>query len=370
MADNQEKKVETLEGGDKESDTSDASYAEIQSQMTKRHSQDDISHESVDKPPEDYKIEGGDTEWESDQEGVDSDYAEDEEDTEEKEEKEEKEVSPDGESEEKSETSEADEKIKEDIIKYLDAEGGTKYIVKGKEYDLRDLSAKEIRDRFSKAGRFYERMQELASKEKTIDERERVAEDGARRAQEIMHRYGDKADTAKVKLPDVLTPHEDDEPEMRAIKELNASMYQELKSLKSGYEEQGRTMAEQNLYRDLDALHKEFPMMSREEVVAVKAYYPESDIRTVAENSHNNRVSDEYIDSVFEARPERLREIEEKAVEKYLAKKPGVKKVARKKSSTTVSSKSSSANKKVPHTFDEIEAELDRQRVGNAFDED
>ena len=358
MAD-KEKEVDTLEGGDAESDALRDESA--QESMTERHARD-VTIDELDKDPpenEEYEIEGGDTDWRKDKE----ESEEVEEEKEEKEEVEEKE-------EEKDEEKELDEKIKEDIIKYLDETGGTKYIVKGKEYDLRDLSAAEIKSRFSLAGRAHQLMQEAAEERKKITEERRVTEDAARRAQEIMRKYGDEATPDKIKLPDVLTPHEDDEPDVRAQKEINAELYREVQALKASNKEQGDILAGQNLEYALSTLEKEFPMMSREQVVAVMANYKDADIRVVAENSHNHMVSDEYIDSVFKARPEKLREIEEKAVEKYLAKKPGVKKVARKKSSTTVTKKTSEATKKIPRDFDAIDKAIDKMRGTEEWFED
>jgi len=65
------------------------------------------------------------------------------------------------------------------------------------------------------------------------------------------------------------------------------------------------------------------------------------------------------LDAVFEARPDKLREIEEKAVEKHLAKKTKAGKVSRKRSSTTTSGKVTTGTKKIPQTLDEIEDRID-----------
>lgn len=349
-----------------------------QEKMTERHAKsqkeedETVTLEELDDEP--VRLPGGDDEWEMSEEGADLEYTAD--DKEEKEEKEE--VSPDGEKEEKVETEkkltpeeEADKKAMDEVIHHLDADGGgTKYKIKGKEYDVRDLTPQEFKDRFSKAGRFYEAMEELANERKQVQEKERLAEEGARRSQEIMEKYGGgKPD--EVKIPTALKVLEDDPEDVRALKEMNAQMYTELQGLKTNYQQQAQTMTEQELFRQLDTVTKEFPMASKEEIVAVKYNYPDADLRTIAERSHNNRISDPYIDAVLDARPERLREIREKAIEEYLAKKQQVTKVSRKKSSTTVSSKASSAKKRTPRTFDEIEAQLDNvKRDMSSFDED
>lgn len=289
-------------------------------------------------------------------------YTADKEDEEEvEEEKVKKEVGEEVEEDEKKELTE-DEKIKEEVINYLsEEEGGTKYRIKGKDYDLRDLSPKEFRQRFSLAGRAYQRMEEAAEKEKKLIERERIAEDGARRAQEIIRGQRDTSGEAgKVKTPDFLKEDADDTPNEAALKKMNIELLGRVDKLEKTTEEQSIDATEQQIHRQLDELVEEFPMASKEQIIAVKYNYPDANVKDIAERSHNERISDEYLDAVFKARPDKLREIEEKGIEKHLAKKTKAGKVSRKgKSSSTTSSKLSTGTKKVPRTFDDIEDRLD-----------
>jgi hypothetical protein len=358
--------------GDDDFEYTDMDEKVAQEKMTKRH-EEAQKQEDMDKEPtleelddEPAHIEGGDDEWAKPEEGADLDSEPSE--KEDKEEKEEPEEEVKEEKEEvKEETAEEkkDKEAMEDMLKYLDEDGGgTKYVIKGKEYDLRDLSPQEFKDRFSKAGRFYQRMEELSAKEKTLTERERLAEEGARRSQEIMRKYGDQGTTEQVKVPDALKVREDDMDEVKALKEINAELYTKLGKLEQGYQQQAQTMTEQELYRQLDTLTTEFPMASKEEIVAVKYNYPDADLRTIAENSHNNRMSDDHFNAVTNAHPDKIREIEEKAIEKFLAKKQTAKRVSRKKSSSTVSSKSSDKKTRTPRTFDEIEAREEDMKKG------
>jgi len=369
-----EKDYEEIEGGDESSDALE--FADMKAKAKEENtSTDDLRRE---KPPEDHRVEGGDTEWDE-EEGADLEYTGDEkgdkeeiEEVEAEEEKVEKEEAKE-EKKELSEEEKQDEKIKEDVIKYLSEEegGGTKYRVKGKDYDMRDLSPQEFRDRFSKAGRFEQRMEEMAAKEKIINERERLAEDGARRSQEIMRKYGGEESGKVERLPDLLKPNDEDTDSERSLKEYTSNLLQRVDKLESGYEQQGFEAQKQDLFRQLDSLEKEFPMLSKTEVIAVKSMpeYAHVDIRAIAENSHNARVGDEYLDAVFKTRPDKLREIEEKAIEKHLMKNPKVKKVSRKKSSTVASGKVSSGKKTTPRTFDEIEDHLGSLKMKD-FDED
>lgn len=371
------KEIEDIEGGDESGDALEYTGDDTEKEEP-THEEDDSDQKP--RPSEDHRVEGGDDEWDKEQDGADLEYTGDEKggkegvkeakkeeevevekvETEEKEKVEKKEETV--EIKELSEEEKRDEKIKEDIIKHLEGDGGTKYVVKGKEYDLADLSPQEIRDRFSKAGRFYERMEEISAREKQIIERERLAEDGARKSYEIMQKYGgeEPKDTA-TSLPEFFKPDSDDDFETKSLKKGYADLYAEVDKLKRGREEQDFAVQKQDLFRQLDSLEAEFPMLSKSEVIAIKSMpeYSGVDMRTIAENSHNARVSDEYLDAVFKARPDRLRELKEKAIEEHLMKNPKVSKVSRKKSSTTASKKLSSKKKEGGWTFDKIEARED-----------
>ena len=76
------------------------------------------------------------------------------------------------------------------------------------------------------------------------------------------------------------------------------------------------------------------------------------------EASHKNYTSDKFYDKIKEARPDLVREDKEKTIKEYLAKKGRTKRVARRTSSSTASSKVAEKSTKAPKTFDEIEARL------------
>jgi len=69
------------------------------------------------------------------------------------------------------------------------------------------------------------------------------------------------------------------------------------------------------------------------------------------------------MDRYFKANPDKLRELQERANENFLAtkQKTGKKAVARRRSGSTVTKKVHSAKKTSPRTFDNIEDELDRR---------
>jgi hypothetical protein len=359
MAKQKEEEFETLEGGDASSDALGHSDMNDKSKQT---DEDDVSF--IEPGDKHTVLEGGDEEWKVPEDGADLDKS-GEEDVDDKDVEDDADDKDDDDKSDEDKQDDIDKKIMDDTIKYLEESGGTKYRIKGKEYDLKDLSPQEFRDRFSKAGRFYERMQELADKEKLLTERERLAEEGARQSQEILSQYGKKQREAdKVEIPEFLKPDDKDTDLERKLKEMNANLLQRVDKLEDGMTETTRVAGEQQLDRELGRLEQDFPMLSREEVVAVLSFYPDSDIKVVAENSHRNRVSDEYIDTVLKHRPDKLREIEERAVEKHLKTNPNVRRVSRKKSSTTASKKISTKKKFTPRTFDEIEANYDQMKKG------
>lgn len=361
-----EKDFETIEGGDHASDEDMGQEFEGKEE---EEVEDVVDKPEVDAKPrkvEELRFKDGDDDWDKDKEG----------EVEEKEEEVKKEGEVEGEKEGEKELSEEekkDKKSQEDVIKYLDETpegegGGTKYRIKGKDYDLRDLTPQEFKQRFSLAGRAYERMEEVAHKEKDLTRRERLAEEGAIKSQEIMRRYGEESPGKgeETSLPDILKPDDEDTDLEKSLKEMNANLYKRVGSLESGMQRQDFEAKGQNLHRQLDSLQEEFPMMSKSEVIAVVSMpeYADVDIRVVAENSHNERMGDTYLDSVFKVRPDKLREIEERAIEKHLTGKPNVRKISRKSSSTVASEKVSSGKKRPPRTFDEIEAREGEMRRG------
>lgn len=351
-----EDEIERLEGGDVEDD--EFGYVDLEAKAKEAEADKDTKEEKVDdldrRPadePEEHRFKDGDDEWDEAQKD----------DGEKKiEEKEEELVVEKKVEEKKEETVEekVDEKLKEDLIKYLDEEGGgTKYIVKGREYDLKDLSPQELKQRFSLAGRAHQVMEEGAVARKQIDDRERIAREGAEHSREIMRRYDKVSGRETSNVPEALKPNDMDTDNEKALKEYALGLTNKMSTLEKGFDDQKVIGQERELESQLGTLEKEFPVMSREQVIAVKAFYPDADIRTIAENSHINQTSDATVKKVLEFRPDVVRGIKEEGIKEYLAKKQGKTGIPRRRSSSTVSSKSSEKTKsRTPRTFDEIEA--------------
>ena len=290
-------------------------------------------------------------------EEIEDEEEETEEEVEEKEDvkKEEEEVTKDVEKPE-------DLAVKE-ILSYLEKEGTTKIKVKGVERDLKDLTAEEIRVRLQKGDRFYDEMENLSVRRKELDEREKTINQGAEQVNSLMARYsetGVKPDTA-IAAPELQINAFDNE-ETKALKQYLTNLQGEVSNLKQTSAEQSNRVQSQNLLSEIDSLKDEFPLLSKEEVIAMKAVAEMEgksiSARDIAEVSHRHYSGDKYFDAVLKARPEKERELKEKHIKEYLAKKGKAVKVGRSPSSSTASEKASS-EKKAPkvNTFDEIEAQ-------------
>lgn len=269
---------------------------------------------------------------------------EEEEEIEEKEEKKEKKL---------SEEEQRDKDAMEDAIKYLDEQGGTKYVVKGREYDLRDLTPQEFKDRFSKAGRFYEHMEELSEREKAIQLKEQQVNQNALTVQQLMNQYrGGGASQPSANVPDVLKPDDLDDDKTKALKQTLSVALREIDTLKRGQTDTYYRTQEQALLGEIDSLKKEYPLASTEEVIAIKAMYPNVDTRRAMAKSHEHYSSDDYLKKVFEARPDALREFSEDAVKKYQAKKTKSKGGMSRRPAKTSGTKKVSSKERKPKGFD------------------
>lgn len=272
------------------------------------------------------------------------------EDEEEKEEeKEEEEVDEVEEKKDLSAEEKQDKDAMEDAIKHLD--GKTKYIIKGKEYDLTDLTPQEFKDRFSKAGRFYEHMDELSDREKAIQLKEQQVNQNALTVQQLMNQYGKGGASPSANVPAFLKPDDLDDDNTKALKQTLSAAMQKIDNLERGQQDTYYRSQEQMLLGEIDSLSKEYPLASREEVIAIKAMYPNVDTRKAMSKSHEHYVSDDYLNKVFDARPDARREFEEKAVKAYQAKKAKSGGMSRRPAKTSGGKKVSTKEKK-PKGFD------------------
>ncbi len=279
----------------------------------------------------------------------------------EKEEKEEKEeeVEEKEVEKEKTEKTEAD-LIKEDLISRLD--GKTKYRIKGKEYDLVDVEPETILENLSKGGRFFESMEENAAEKKAWSEDLRKKEQFLIGQAEILRQQVQNTivEPKEEALPPQLEIKEFDSEDVKALKGVIATQHTDMQKFKTVLQEQSTSTGGRNLDYEIDTAIKEFPLGSKEEIVAILATpeYSHVSIRDAAKASHEHYSGDEYFGKVLEARPEKLRQLKEQHIKEYLAEKGKntSKRIPRRRSSSTASSKLSTKKEKTIRNFDDIEA--------------
>lgn len=293
-------------------------------------------------------LEGGDKgagEWE-DSGGSDDDFFA----LESKVEKEEKEDKT-----EETDKEDADQ-IKEDIISRLD--GKTKVKIKGKEYDLNDLSSDEIVKRFQLAGRAYEIMQKSAEdskdQQRLIDQ---AVENKMRHLFQEMKGSGKTSDEEQ-SLPEYLKPNDMDTDELKALKQSQALLLKEITGLKTNVDSRADEFVERQFVSDVDRLKGDYPAASLDEVIAIKSLRPDVPTEDIMRASHDHYAHIDFIKTAIEANPEAKRELSEMFVKEYKAKvqKARGATVPRRRSGGSVSRKVTEKTSRPISTFADIEA--------------
>ena len=358
-----EEDIEELEGGDVGSDI-EGFTTDLLGKAKKAAEEDDTPGEEIESPDE-WAVADEDEanlDWTGDEPKNKDDEVEEEEEEEEIVEEEIKEEEEVEEKEEKEETlikpSEEEDKAALEVLKYL--EGKTLIKVKGVERDLKDLTPEEIRVRLQKGDRFHEEMDRLSVERRTIEaDRLKVNRD-AEQVNRLMNQYGKPQGEQAIKpqLPEGLKPHEEDTESEKSLKGYIAQLATQVNQLRQGQVETKQTAESDAMIQEVDSFVEDYPLASREEVLAMKAVRPDIGTKELMEVSHNYYSGDEFMEKYFKVNPDKLREIEEKALLKSTAdqQKAGRKAVARKKAGSIVSSKTHTKKKKIPRNFDEIEA--------------
>ena len=227
--------------------------------------------------------------------------------------------------------------------------------IKGKEYRVGDLPKDEVAGYMQKGLRFYQRMEELAAKEKDLTKKEEILNRGAETVQRLMANQG-VAPQEAVSVPTELEADEMDSDEVKALKKISQTLFKKVDKLEKNYEQTSYQSEWNRLEGEITSLTPDYPLASKEEVIAIKANYPNATTREIMEKSHNYYSSDEYFDKVLAARPEKKRELSEKAESEYLARKQKTTgtKVARKQSASAGTGKvTGDIKQKRPRNFEE-----------------
>lgn len=276
--------------------------------------------------------------------------------------------------EETEEVEETEEKVDESAVNDVITAVGEDTIlkIKGQEYRVGDLPKDEVASYLQKGLRFYQRMEELAAKEKDLTKKEEILNRGAETVQRLMANQQGDASVETISTPSELQADEMDSDEVKALKKISSDLYKKVNKLEKNYEQTSYQSEWNRLEGEINSLTPDYPLASKEEVIAIKANYPNATVREIMEKSHNYYASDEYFDKVLAARPEKARELSEKAESNYLARKQKTtgKKVARKKSASTATGKVSDSKPKRPRTFEEARIATQKFLQGAAEGED
>jgi len=239
--------------------------------------------------------------------------------------------------------------------------------VRGKEVKASELTNEQKAAYITKGMRFEERMGEMNTYERNLvdqvnREREILAK-GAEALKDLRTRgVMPGGEPGKVTYPKELEPSEDDDESTAQVKTIGRQMFDQAQILNEQVEASKSSMGEAEAMREGQAMLDEITLHTEDfigadpdTVIAVKALYPNLHIKDIVQKSHELNVSDERLELIFKARPELEKQLKEKHINEYLAKKGQARKVkARKSGSTRVTAKE---KKPVLYDFDVAETE-------------
>jgi len=299
-------------------------------------------------------------------EGIDDEYYMDDDrvEDEEVEEEVEEEVVEEEEVKEEKEEVEGDDpyrKIREDTIKALPEGEDTLFVVKGKEYRAADIPAKEWVNILQKGLRADQLFSEMGESRRSLEQERELARRGQEQAQRILDQYGQGDKDGKKQttaVPDFLKPNELDTEDMKLLKQYAADVTNRVTTLETGAQSSEAQRYEGEILAEVKACAKEYPVASIDEVLAVKSLYPKEKIDELMRLSNQYYSSLEFLQKALETNPTAARELEEKMVKKYHAKKGKARNVSVKRSRTSGTKKvSTKPSKKLGVDFDFDNAE-------------
>jgi hypothetical protein len=248
------------------------------------------------------------------------------------------------------------------VVTYLGKDATLK--VRGKEYKLSDFKPDEVKTFLQIGLRGGQRFQEVAAKEKTLADRERIVEEAARNVSALIEKYGRAPEQSKgtttSAIPKELLPTDLDSDEVKAMKvaatevwKNNQVLSQRLDKFEGGLKDQQLERTSTEFLNSVGALKQDYPLASVEEVIAVHALRPDVPVAEIVRKSHEIYSSKEHVDAVLKHNPLLRREVKEMLVKEYLADQQTAKtkRVPSKPSSTV--SKPASTRIKPPTTMEE-----------------
>ena len=226
------------------------------------------------------------------------------------------------------------EELKSELIKKLGADAQFK--VKGKIYPLKDLPSDEVVKYVQLGLRSDQVFRELRERESRIQYQQNATQRAAEQVNQLRREAQQtqrRAPVPRITLPAELQPNEFDTQETAQLKGVVADLYGKLGFVEANMEAQQLETGEREVVAELEQLQEDFPVMSPEEVVAVKAMHPHIPIEEIAKVSDDFYGSMNFVNKVFKAKPALRREVKEAFVKEYLAERSKLKGVPSRPSS-------------------------------------
>ena len=242
--------------------------------------------------------------------------------------------------------------------------GETELNVKGKWYKVSELPKEEVKNYLQKGLRFYQEMETLSGRERTITEQESLLAERARYIDSISQQRTGSLPGGLARattIPKELQVNDYDTDEVKSLKSALINMGSKVEAIEGASQEQQLTRGKQELMNEINSYSQEYPLAGLEEVVAVKVLYPNVPVEKIMQESHRNRSSQGHIDKIFQNCPDLERHYYEASVAKYLKVQKTLKVNPSKPIGSTVSN-ISSGKSKIPRDFDEA-GDLARKRL-------
>jgi len=185
------------------------------------------------------------------------------------------------------------DKTTEEVLKYLGMDSALK--IKGKEYTLKDFSKEDLLAYIQKGVRMTQIGQELSAKERALLEREKVAEQNALQATQILSQYQPRGASGKTETepPKELQPSEYDTDEVKVVKQAalatwkqNQETTQRLNTIEGRIKNQQTEADTERFMGELTTHKNDFPLASTEEVIAIHALRPDIPLGDLVRRSH------------------------------------------------------------------------------------
>jgi hypothetical protein len=252
-----------------------------------------------------------------------------------------------------------DAAIAESVLRHVGKD--TLIRVKGVEKPIGSFAPAEIVNWLQKSMRADQTMQEAAAQRRQVEEERRKLEErsallekGAAMVSERLSGGQGQGQPQAGNVPDFLKPGQYDTEETTALKQFAAQQQQRLERLEGTFSQRQQEDKLRGIQHELEGLAKDYPLASRDEVLAVKLAHPEVSTEDLMRMAHDYYSGGEHIKSAMAANPTFKREYDAEVVKQYIARKNSAKKIAGQPAAANSSSSKVSEKGKIPiRNFDD-----------------